>query len=220
MDLLLLLGFVAFIALLILRGRSKRRSKALKYTRSKNRIRSLPDKWVKSAKRNRSPGPDPTSGQKVHLGSDLNFVRGKAYVIDGDSIRCRGLEIRLADLDAPEFDQIAYNHEGKILRQGALVRSALIKKIGGKLIEVWIDKSDYYGRKVGTVYCDGENINLWLIRRGFAVAAFSNKYAKAEIWAKEKKLGMWGMKTHINPKEWRRLQTIKKLRLQCGMIKP
>ena len=93
----------------------------------------------------------------------FDIVRGKAYVIDGDSIRCRSLEIRMDGIDAPEHDQIAYNQKDKIVRVGALAKSALVKKIGGKEIEVRISKTDHYGRKVGTVYCEGEDINLWLV---------------------------------------------------------
>ena len=39
-------------------------------------------------------------------------ITGKAYVTDGDGIRVSGYNVRLADLDAPEWDQLAkHEHE-------------------------------------------------------------------------------------------------------------
>ncbi len=134
-SILLVAGFVFVVLLLARSGDGRKRTK----------------KQLRHSKQ--SPQPS----------SKFDLVRGRAFVIDGDSIRCRSLEIRMDGIDAPEHDQIAYNQKGKIIRVGALAKSSLIKKIGGKEIEVRISKTDHYGRKVGTVYCEGEDINLWLV---------------------------------------------------------
>ena len=135
-------------------------------------------------------------------------INGKAYVIDGDSIRCNGYEIRLDDIDAPEYHQIAYDQNGKTVPIGAIAKSALIKKIGGKTVEVKVSKTDLYGREVGTIFYGDENINLWLIKRGLAVSAFGNKYFKVEQWAKNKQLGIWGLEMNYTPQEWRKKYTV------------
>ncbi|MCY4309478.1 MAG: thermonuclease family protein [Rhodobacteraceae bacterium] len=135
-------------------------------------------------------------------------INGKAYVIDGDSIRCNGYEIRLDDVDAPEYDQFAYDQNGQSVPIGAIAKSALIKKIGGKTVKVKVSKTDLYGREVGTIFYGDENINLWLIKRGLAVSAFGNKYFKAEQWAKNKRLGIWGLELNHTPQEWRKKYTV------------
>ncbi len=140
---------------------------------------------------------------KYHRTPTSDQIIGRVYVIDGDSIKCQGYEIRLDDIDAPEYHQTAYNYEGKEIRIGAIAKSALIKRLAGKTVEVKVSKTDRYGRTVGTVFCEGENINLWLIKRGMAVSAFGNRYFKAEQWAKEKKLGIWGLNSKYTPQEWR-----------------
>ena len=39
-------------------------------------------------------------------------ITGKAFVIDGDTIKVSGRTIRLAGLDAPEVDQVAKHQHG------------------------------------------------------------------------------------------------------------
>ena len=43
---------------------------------------------------------------------------GKAYVIDGDTVRVSGQRIRLAGLDAPEVDQVAKHQDGLLVQAG------------------------------------------------------------------------------------------------------
>ena len=45
---------------------------------------------------------------------------------------------------------------------------------------------------VGTVFCDSEDINKWLVLSGFAIAASGNQYRSAEKWSRKRELGVWG----------------------------
>ena len=70
-------------------------------------------------------------GLRRHLGGT---IAGRAYVTDGDGLRVSGYTIRMAGLDAPEWDQIARHQDGYWFNHGKRVKSALIQAIGGKKV--------------------------------------------------------------------------------------
>ena len=65
--------------------------------------------------------------------SPTRTITGKAYVTDGDGIRVARREVRLAGLDAPEWDQKAKHRNGYWFSHGKQVKSALIQEIGGQI---------------------------------------------------------------------------------------
>lgn len=77
------------------------------------------------------------------------------------------------------------------------------------------DKHDRYGRIVGTVFVDGQDVDLEQVKGGMAwfYRYYQNeltpedrkRYAQAEDKAKADKLGLWQDKHPIPPWEWRRL---------------
>jgi micrococcal nuclease len=136
-------------------------------------------------------------------------------VSDGDTIKVRGASsettIRLVGIDAPEishkkrepsqpFGQAATKHLADLV----LNKTAEIKEYG----------QDRYGRTLGVVFVDGKNVNLEMIKAGYAevyrgtpAAGFdSGPYWKAEEEARAAKRGMWvqGDK-YVSPREWRRM---------------
>ena len=117
-------------------------------------------------------------------------ISGTAFITDGDELKVDGHVIRMAGLDAPERDQLAQGLNGEWFNHGKRVKSALIRKIGGRSVEVVIQDRDRHGRVLGTVLCEGEDINKWLVLRGFAIAAYGRQYRSAERWSREKELGM------------------------------
>ncbi|MDE0000431.1 MAG: hypothetical protein OXQ89_22020, partial [Rhodospirillaceae bacterium] len=60
--------------------------------------------------------------------SPTRSISGKAYVTDGDGIRVDKQEVRLAGLDAPEWDQKAKHRDGYWFSHGKRVKSALIQE--------------------------------------------------------------------------------------------
>ena len=72
-------------------------------------------------------------------------------------------KIRLLGINTPEV-------RGKEREQGLISRDALRKKIGSKwiIIKTQQDKKGTFGRWLGTIYIDKENINDWLIKEGLA----------------------------------------------------
>lgn len=130
-------------------------------------------------------------------------ISGKAYVTDGDGIRVSGQEIRLAGLDAPEWDQPARHRDGYWFAHGKRVKSALIREIGGRHVHVAIEDYDRFGRALGTVTCDGRDIGEWLVREGHAIAAYSERYKRVEREARSARRGMWAHARNIDPRAWR-----------------
>ena len=130
-------------------------------------------------------------------------ISGRAYVTDGDGLRVKGRTIRLAGLDAPEWDQRARHREGYWFNHGKRVKSALIREVGGKQVRVAIEDYDKYGRAVGTVTCKGRDVGEWLVRQGHAIAAYSDRYKHVEREAKEAKRGMWGHAQSVDPRAHR-----------------
>ncbi|MCY4192034.1 MAG: thermonuclease family protein [Rhodospirillaceae bacterium] len=130
-------------------------------------------------------------------------LTGKAYVTDGDGIRVNGQEIRFAGLDSPEFDQMAKHRDGYWFPHGKRVKKALIRKIGGKWVHITIENHDKFGRAVGTVTCNGEDIGEWLVREGHAIAAYSDRYKAVERQAREARREMWDHAVTLDPRRHR-----------------
>ncbi len=151
-------------------------------------------KWRKGFSR-RGPGRKRSrAASRNSSAARLRFPRtlaGKAYVTDGDGIRVAGQEVRLAGIDAPEWDQRARHRDGYWFNHGRRVKSALIREIGGKHVRVSVEDTDEFGRLLGTVTYKGRDIGEWLVREGHAIAAYSDRYKLVEQEARERQRGMW-----------------------------
>ncbi len=130
-------------------------------------------------------------------------ISGKAYVTDGDGVRVAGHEVRLAGLDAPEWDQKAKDRNGRWFNHGRFVKSALIREIGGKHVRVAVEGKDKFGRLLGTVTCNGRDVGEWLVREGHAIAAYDDRYKRVEREARKAKRGMWGHAHNFDPRAHR-----------------
>jgi len=143
---------------------------------------------------------------------------GKAYVVDGDTIMVANERIRLAQIDAPELDQVGFDKTRMETNQGYDVRGELMDKLEGKRVEVtllpWNKRNgnfrDRNGRLLGIVTCGGEDIGEWLVRKGLAVAAFGARYKAEEEEATAAGRGMWGYEGRMRPSRWRKLSKAEK----------
>lgn len=93
------------------------------------------------------------------------------------------IKIRLFGIDAPELKQ-PYGKKSK---------QFLSNLIAGQIVEVKENGNDRYGRTIGTVSLNGEDINAQMVESGYAWAyrRFSKKYAPKESAAKFEKRGLW-----------------------------
>lgn len=83
-------------------------------------------------------------------------------IVDGDTIETERGSIRLALVDAPEYNETGGNEAREFVLSICPVGST-----------VTVDEDDNqtggsYGRTVGVVYCNGLNLNAELVENGFA----------------------------------------------------
>ena len=139
-----------------------------------------------------------SQSQNLKIKSHLNFTEkfsGKAYVLDGDSIRVSRKEVRLFGIDAPEYSQTCFNKTNIEYNCGLNSKEFLIKLIGGKKIDCFYAQKDKYDRFLAKCYLDNLSINEEIIKNGMAVVynftESDEVIDKLEEQAKNKKIGIW-----------------------------
>lgn len=137
-------------------------------------------------------------------------LEGKVIkVVDGDTVHVLAagnskVTTRLAGIDSPERGQAFGKAAGKFLA----------KKVSQKTVCIEGNKRDRYGRLVGVVKLNGEDINLEMIKAGYAwhYKKYQSEqtkedrilYAEAERKARSELLGLWSEPNPINPSDWRK----------------
>ena len=143
--------------------------------------------------------------------SEINIVKGKAVIIDGDTIKINGQAIRFGGIDAPESfyrgkKQECYLNEKKVFC-GELSKQKLKEKISSNIVScIKEEKKDIYQRIIAECFINGESLSSFMVRNGYAFdyKRYSDrKYAHDEEYAKINKLGIWKMKFEY-PWEWRK----------------
>ena len=136
--------------------------------------------------------------------SYADILTGKVVsVTDGDTIKVLTknktlYKIRLNGIDAPERSQ-AFGKKSK---------ANLSQLVATRIVDVQYKKTDMYGRILGTVFVDNNDINLRQIEDGYAwvYRRYCKRadYYKAEESARNRKLGLWYDKYPIPPWEYRK----------------
>lgn len=142
--------------------------------------------------------------QPPRKGDEGVFYGPLVRVKDGDSFEAKvqgvAMEFRLAEMDAPEWDQ-PYG------RESARALESLLKN--RELVLVPID-TDAYGRTVVFVWVDSMCVNKEMVRRG--AAWFYDQYAHSDALhavedaARDAKAGLWALplEERMEPWVWRR----------------
>ena len=131
-------------------------------------------------------------------------LSGVPKIRDGDQIQIGNSRIRLGGIDAPSADQLCLNTSGERWTCGAAARDELVKHAGNKSWSCHIERTDRRGRLVARCEVDGEDIQKWMVRNGWALSylRFSHDYDADEAAAREAKAGMW-QGAFIAPWDWR-----------------
>src|SRR5665811_1505837 len=132
-------------------------------------------------------------------------VSGVPKICEGDSIQIGSTRIRLGGIDAPAVDQLCLNNSGERWTCGVAARDELIKHADNKPWTCHVRQpADRRGRVVARCEVDGEDIQKWLVKSGWALsyARFSHDYDADEKAAREAKAGMW-QGAFIAPWDWR-----------------
>jgi endonuclease YncB( thermonuclease family) len=136
--------------------------------------------------------------------ADAADITGVAKIRGGDQVQIGSSRIRLGGIDAPEVDQLCLNNSGERWTCGVAARDELIKHTENKVWTCHVRQTDRRGRQVSRCEVDGEDIQKWLVRSGWALSytRFSHDYDEDEKAAREAKSGMW-QGAFIAPWDWR-----------------
>jgi len=164
-----------------------------------------------------TPPPEPPAPAPTQAIEDIlvgNVPSRVIEVIDGDTIDVAlgpggAVErIRLLGIDTPEtFSLNKANEYGDITDTGCLDRwgqsatEYVMDVLEGRVVDIVFDQGDprrdVYGRVLAYVHVGGLDVNLELVRRGYArvyVEADSNRlseYLPVERQAREARMGLW-----------------------------
>ena len=120
--------------------------------------------------------------------AENNVVKGKARIIDGDTIEINKEKIRFGGINSPERNETGYR----------LAKDKLIEKIANNILTCVREKNkDKYRRTGAECFIDGESLSSFMVRKGYAcdyIYYQKGKYAKEQKYAKANKLGGWKMK--------------------------
>ena len=119
------------------------------------------------------------------------------YAIDGDTVEIKGERIRLVQIDTPELGT-CYAKEAREYTRDFIEREGAIRLERDRKL----DNRDAYGRPLRYLIKGERNLNLELVRGGYAKPMFFNKvrgkYAtlieKYAASAKANRLGVWSCK--------------------------
>jgi endonuclease YncB( thermonuclease family) len=131
-------------------------------------------------------------------------VTGVPKIRDGDQIAIGSTRIRLAGIDAPSHDQLCLSATGERWTCGVAAHDALVKHVGDKSWTCHVARTDRFGRSVAKCEVDGEDVQQWLVRSGWALSfvQFSHVYDADEKVARDAKAGLWEG-AFIAPWDWR-----------------
>jgi len=139
-------------------------------------------------------------GSSVSSCASPRTVEGEvSRVIDGDTVTLATregtkLRVRLYGIDAPEVrhEKMAGQPYGKEAKE-ALTALALGRRVTVEIVDI-----DAHGRTVGIVHRSGVDINLEMVRSGYAWAyrrylssPYASRYLDAEREARGRRLGLW-----------------------------
>ena len=139
-----------------------------------------------------------------------NIIKGKAIVVDGDTIKIKGEQIRFGGIDAPESYYRGKKQtcikDNKKFFCGQISKDKLIERIGNNSLNCIIEKNkDKYKRSVGECFLKDESLSVFMVRNGYAFDwpyYSKGKFANDQEYAKINKLGFWNMKFEY-PWEWK-----------------
>ena len=118
--------------------------------------------------------PKPTLSDEIELAGKVN------HVVDGDTLDINDVRIRLSLVDTPERGNPGFKEATQFVVKLCLGENAEVDMDDGQ-------RRGSFGREIGVVYCDGENLNKQLMENNLGIidtrfceeSEFSN-----EKWAK------------------------------------
>jgi len=129
-------------------------------------------------------------------------------VVDGDSLEIGARRVRLLEIDAPEFKQYCFTATGQKYDCGIESLKYLKKmlKDANFKVDCQSQRMDRYKRELAVCYAGEKNLNLEMLKAGWAVTYLTDQedFLNAEKEAKKHKRGIWQGK-FMRPEYYRRL---------------
>ncbi|WP_137137059.1 thermonuclease family protein [Rhizobium sp. FKY42] len=136
-------------------------------------------------------------------GGEQKVFRGPFHVIDGDTLAQAGSRLRLAGIDAPELDQACRTVDDQPWPCGKAARDQLVDLVKDSDIECRGTEVDRYDRALVVCYRQNTNLNVQMVRTGFALSAGWLAYQREQLKAENEKRGIWAGRFQ-RPSQWRR----------------
>lgn len=137
-------------------------------------------------------------------------IKGRASVIDGDTIEITGQRIRLHGIDAPESSQWCEDEAGERYRCGRDAAFFLDAMLKGRAALCDHMDTDRYGRIIGRCYFNDADhglvdVNATMVHMGHAIAyrRYSRDFVANEEDARKARRGIWRGRFQA-PWDWRR----------------
>jgi endonuclease YncB( thermonuclease family) len=124
-------------------------------------------------------------------------ITGRAYVVDGDTIKVDGTTVRLHGIDAPEAGQSCAAASGGAWACGYAATAALARLIDGREVSCRHVTFDKYHRVVGHCVAGDLDVNAEMVRGGHAWAfvKYSSDFIAVEQEARAARSGIWQAET-------------------------
>lgn len=136
--------------------------------------------------------------------ADKGYLYGKAKVVDGDTLRVAGADIRLFGIDTPELHQLC-TKRGKEWPCGEAAKARMVTLTEGKMVRCDTKGRDsLYRRPVAVCWAGNTELNRVIASEGLAVIdeRYPSEYQKEQAAARKAKRGVWAGDFE-SPKDWR-----------------
>ncbi|MEB2241637.1 thermonuclease family protein [Xanthomonas campestris] len=146
---------------------------------------------------------------------------GRATVTDGDTLTVAQQRIRLWGIDAPESAQQCTARNGQAWPCGRRATAALDAYVQDKTVRCQPKDTDRYGRIVAECFVQGQSINAWMVRSGWAVAyrQYATAFVADEAIARQQASQLWSG-SFQTPSEYRRAKRSASAKPAAGTSAP
>jgi endonuclease YncB( thermonuclease family) len=140
----------------------------------------------------------------VPIAANAADITGVPKIRTGDQVQIGNTKVRLAGIDAPSIDQLCLNNTSERWTCGIAARDELIRHADKKTWICHMTRTDRFGRSVARCEVDGQDIQQWMVKNGWALSyvRFSHAYDGDEKEARDARAGMW-QGAFIAPWDWR-----------------
>jgi endonuclease YncB( thermonuclease family) len=153
----------------------------------------------------------PLAVSLIVWGMRATRIKGRATIVDGDSLEVNGIRCCLAGIDAPKYNQF-FTHRGRVQHIGVQARKALTDLINNQPVICKVLGEDSYKRQLVVCYNHkGQDVGRALVLMGLAevygyrTRSHAKRYRFAQFRARFARRGLWATSGN-SPQAWRQVQ--------------